>query len=85
MNITITIPDAIKDRVILGFSSCYGYKPYLDLPDGEVAPNPETRAVFARRTLIKLVKDAVQHWEAEQAEHAARTASVADTEKLSIT
>jgi hypothetical protein len=35
--------------------------------------------------LIVMVKSAVQSWEASQAQDAARLASIADTDKLSIT
>jgi len=76
-NITITIPDAIASRVLNGFARRYGYAPTID---GE--PNPETKAQFAKRKLIELIKQAVREAEVQEASNAAATtaAQSADTD-----
>lgn len=67
--ITITIPDGIAPRVLQGFTNHYGYSPTLDNGD----PNPETRAQFAKRKLIEIVKEAVRQQEMEAARNTAAT------------
>jgi len=62
-SITITIPDNIAPRVINGFAKRYSYIPTLE--DG--APNPETKAQFAKRKLIEIIKRAVREAEIEDA------------------
>jgi hypothetical protein len=84
MNITITIPDAQKDRIITGLTSQFGYEVEIEDVQGNKSPNPETRPVFARRMLAKVIKDAVQSWEANEAQRVAREASISETDKLSI-
>lgn len=54
MNITITFPDAIRDRVIDGVAGANGYLATIGLtPEGTPIPNPETKAVFAKKKLIE--------------------------------
>lgn len=54
--ITITIPDAAMDRVLEGFALAYGH------PGGS-----ETKADFARRMLVRVVKDAARAYEVQEA------------------
>jgi hypothetical protein len=74
--ITITIPDAVAPRVLNGFSSHYGYAPVLD--NGSL--NPETKAQFAKRKLIELIKQAVRESEMETARNVAATTAAASVD-----
>lgn len=84
MDIKITIPDAQKDRIIVAFTSQYGYKPEILTNEDISIPNPETRPQFFKRILVGLVKSAVQTWEAEAAVIVAKQISLADSDKLTI-
>lgn len=68
-SINITIPDPIAPRVLNGFAKYYGYSPTLENGD----PNPETKAQFAKRKLIEIIKAAVKRAEVEDATNAAAT------------
>lgn len=88
--ITITIPDAILPRVLLGFTSVNGYQ--VNIPDPadptgqRMIPNPQTRAAFAKAKLIEHIRNDVAAYEAQIAADAARQTALtkADTE-VSIT
>lgn len=59
--ITITIPDAILQRVLDGYAIANGYQPKLE--DG----TPETKAAFAKRKIIEHIRSSVRKAEVEQA------------------
>lgn len=63
---TINIPDAQLSKVVDGMCINYNYEPLIN-----GLPNPETKAVFARRMLIELLKRAVAAGEAKTARLAA--------------
>lgn len=77
--ITITIPDAVVQRVLTAMCNTYGYQ--ATLPDG--TPNPQTQAQFARAQLAAYVKAVVTAYEATQAAEAARV-SAANTASSDI-
>lgn len=64
--ITITIPDTIAQRVLDSFAGARGYTGFLQ--DGIT---PETKAQFAKRTIINFVKNSVKEWEANNAGNSA--------------
>lgn len=74
--IVINIPDPVAPRVLLGFSSRYGYQATLD----NGSPNPETRAQFAKRKLMELIKQAVREAEMETARNVAATTAAASVD-----
>lgn len=74
--ITITIPDAIAVRVLNGFAKRFNYSPILE----NGSPNPETKAQFAKRKLIELIKQAVREAEIQDATNAAATQAAADVD-----
>lgn len=69
--ITITIPDAIAQRVLNGFSQRYGYQPLLE----NGTANPETKAQFCKRKITEIVKVAVRESEMNTAINAASKAA----------
>ncbi len=75
MTITLTIPDPVATRVILGYSASRGYSPTIFDPEtGATSPNPETRAQYAKRMLIAHVIQAVKQYETQLADQAAAQA-----------
>lgn len=76
--LTITIPNAITNRVIDGFAKRYNYSPLLENGD----PNPETKAQFAKRKVVEFIKQAVREAEIQDAANTAATSAgaSADTE-----
>jgi len=68
MIISLTIPDAQKDRIIDAFCAHYGYD--VHKKDGE------TKAAFAKRMLYTIIKNVVISQEAKQAADAARDATI---------
>lgn len=61
--ITLTIPNAVAQRVLDGVSSKYGYS--ATLADGSA--NPQTKSEFVKAWLSKVLKDAVRDYEADTA------------------
>lgn len=57
-DITITIPDAAVPRVINAMAAVHGYEETIN---GQ--PNPETKAQFARRMLLKYLRDVTLGYE----------------------
>jgi len=74
-SITINIPDSIAPRVLNGFAANYGYQETIN---GQ--PNPQTKAQFAKATLIDIIKRAVTAAEAQTAVTAARNAAIQDVD-----
>ena len=71
--ITITIPDAITQRVVLALCHRWGYSDTLE--DG--TPNTETKSAFVKRKMIEHLKRSVKEAEVEIAKNEA--ASLAGT------
>ena len=71
MNITVTIPDGQAPRLINALCLRYGYQAstYSQDENGVMVetPNPQTKAQFARSSLIKYLKDLVDEVEVEEA------------------
>lgn len=61
--IVINIPDAVAPRVVDAFAKRFDYQETL--PDG--SPNPETKAQFAKRQVVRFVKNVVRQAEVEDA------------------
>jgi hypothetical protein len=78
--IQITIPDAVLPRVVDAFAATYGYQPTID-----GAPNPETKAAFAKRQVIAFIKRTVADREAGAAADAARSTAVDAANALDLT
>lgn len=83
--IIIDIPAGVTTRVLNAIAVKYGYQETLPAGTPEeptTIPNPETKAQFAKRMVIKHVKDIVREYEASQAQTAAfnSAATTADNE-----
>jgi hypothetical protein len=75
-NITITIPDASIGRIVDGF--CLNFNYNLSKLEGE------TKAQFAKRMLISILKNAVLNAEVEAAKMAAIEAKKAEVDAITI-
>jgi hypothetical protein len=79
-SITITIPDAVKDRVLDAFCKQRGYQETVTASDSvTIIPNPESKAAFVKRTLKEVVINDVRQYEMSQA---SQEASKAASEKV---
>jgi hypothetical protein len=65
--ISITIPDAALNRVITAICAQNNYQDIILGPAFTEIPNPETKAAFAKRMIINVVKDQVKSYEVRQA------------------
>lgn len=88
-NITLTIPDAILQRVIDAAAQRNGYQATVpdptNLPDG-TRPNPESKQQFAKRMLAAVLKDWVKAVETQAAAStAASTAGNKVDNEITIT
>lgn len=81
-SISITIPDAVANRVTNGLAGQYNYQATIPAPNplDPPVPNPETKAQFAKRMVAKFIKDSVKAFEATQAAGTARDTAAADVE-----
>lgn len=68
-SITLTIPNAVTQRVLDGFCKNQGYAATLE----NGTPNPETQQQFMKRKIVEYVKTAVKASELETARNAAAT------------
>ena len=79
--ITLNIPDAIAPRVIDAICKRFGYTPTID-----GAANPETKPQFAKRMIVRTVREWVKDDEAAGAAFAAATTATATAEaEITIT
>lgn len=74
MQITLTIDEAEKSRVIDAFVTAFNYQDEIDDPEkpGETIPNPESKAEMVDRETARYVKDVVRAQEKRIAEEAHR-------------
>lgn len=75
--ITVDIPVAHTARVINAIAYWHGYQdqvPDPNNPMGGLISNPESKAVFARKQLVKWMRDSVIAWEQKTALEAAQQA-----------
>jgi hypothetical protein len=68
MNITLTIPDEVAPRVLQGLATFYNYQPtLLDVNTGQMIPNPEPKAAFAKRMILAHIVTTVRVTESNAA------------------
>lgn len=74
MNITLTIPDAQVSRVINALCIKYGYQDMIidpnSIDDLKYIPNPQTKAQFARQSIINFLRQVTVEVELEEAKKA---------------
>lgn len=74
MNITLTIPDNQVARVINALCVRYGYQEMVIDPNGgdiiQYIQNPQTKAQFARQSIINYLKQITSEIETEEARRA---------------
>lgn len=67
MNITITINDAVAQRVITALCAQNGYQATYTNPDGTTTVNPTPPNAFARSIVMAYIKDNVSAYESQLA------------------
>ena len=92
--ITITIPDNVKTRVIEGFCYGAGYQDQIFNPDynpnvkdsKEKIPNPMNKAAFVKTKIMQYVKETVMAYESQVAAKTAHDAAQVDVNsKINLT
>jgi hypothetical protein len=85
-SITLSWDAQYDQRIVDAIAYQHGYQDEIEDPEtGEMIPNPETRAQFARRCARQWVKECIKAWEANQAAEQARLAAIEDAEQVEIT
>ena len=83
MAVLMTIEGTSEQGLLVRDAICanYNYQENVTGEDGELVPNPESKAEFARRMILKFIKENVRKYRADEAD-AARIAALAqaDTE-----
>ena len=79
--ISIDIPNAALNRV----TDAYGYIAQMTNAEGEVIPNPQTRAQFTKAKIIEHIKAVVKDQEGRVAAEAARQTKETEVNTISIT
>lgn len=76
--ISVTIPDALLQRVLDGFAGQYGYAATIPDPNNPSSniPNPQTKAAFTKQRVLEFIQQVVIAWEAKNAGETARIAAV---------
>lgn len=64
-SITLTIPDAIAQRVLNGFCGAHGYSDMVPDPanPGQLIQNPMTKVEFVRKFLLDVIRHDVKAYE----------------------
>lgn len=82
MELKLNIPDAVAGRVVDGIAGQYGWT--AKLPDG--SDNPEAKHQFAKRILVRWLKESVAAHESQVAAEQARKQAVQAAEsEITIT
>jgi nucleoid-associated protein YgaU len=86
-SVTISWDAQYDQRVIEGIAYQHGYQDMIEDPEnpGQMIPNPETKAQFAKRMAQRWVKECIKAWEATQAAEQARQDALEDAEQVEIT
>jgi len=84
MDITLTINDDQKDRVITALSEQYGYKEKIEDDKGEIIDNPVSSGEFCRNIIKSFIKNVVIAYEANRAAESARKAAIANAEDIGV-
>ncbi len=66
-SITLTVPDDIAPRVVDAVCARYGYSDTITDDQGNVIPNPTTKAAFMRVVLYQFLKRTVIVYESDKA------------------
>ena len=75
--LTITVPDALVQRVLDGVCGQCGYQSIIyDQATQADIPNPESKVNFSTRMIREYVKSNVLAWEAKSAAEVARQAAI---------
>ncbi len=76
MQISFTVPEAQKARVIDAFVTAFNYEDEVEDPEnpGEMIPNPESKAKMVKREIARYVKDVVKAQELRTADASTRQA-----------
>ena len=88
--ISITIPDDKIEDVKSAFADAYGYQAEIeeiidDEPTGNMIPNPETKAQFAKRQVAQYAKSIYVAWYIDQQVDSVRDTALATAKGIEIT
>lgn len=81
---TITIPDAVKDSWIDDFNLHHGYKAQIEDAEGNLIPNPQTKAQFMKAKVIAFIRESVRAARANRDSEVARQAASAAVDSIII-
>lgn len=67
ITISITIKSADPQSDLDAICNQNGYEEEIEGPEGIFSPNPESKKVFAKRMIAKVLKNWVRTWKANEA------------------
>jgi hypothetical protein len=73
--LSITVPDAIVQRVLNGAAYYNGYQDQVQDGNGNLVPNPMTKVQFVKNIIKTYIKNCVTAYEATHAAEVARQAA----------
>jgi len=86
MQLTIEIPDSVKNRVINSVCECNAYQDTVRDAQGNEVSNPQTKAQFAKQVIINYLKQCVRSSEENAASRTAVEAARAKVDsEISLT
>lgn len=85
MIVTITIPEAHKDKVIDALAKIAGWEANIQNAQGETIPNPEAKAVAAKRAVIEYIKSSTMSNEEAKARITAYSEVKTSVDQINIT
>lgn len=60
LSLSITVPDAARDAIIDDFCLHHGYKAQIEDAEGNLIPNPQTKAQFMKSKVIGFIRESVK-------------------------
>jgi len=80
LNLSVTVPDAQATAILADFCAYNGYQETIN-----GAPNPQTKAQFAKAVVIKFVRESIKAQRAAAAALAASQTVIADVDAIQMT
>ena len=77
LNLSVTVPDAQATAILADFVAYNGYQVTID-----GAPNPQTKAAYAKQVVVKFVRESIKAQRAAAAALAASQTVIADVDAI---
>ena len=79
LNLSVTVPDAQATAILADFCAYNGYQETIN-----GAPNPQTKAQFAKQVVVKFVRESIKAQRAQAASLAAAQTVIAEVDAIQM-